>query len=669
MEEKTRKIDKVVEYIYFGYSIFFVIYLLRYLFTGAGGPTLLAVILIPVAYSIVTLSQLRNNKFYPGLPEILKYSMAFIFIILSTTSSIYMYNNFDAIRIIRLGIWNNVDYFFGTVPVILILEYSFRKYLPIFIVNIALLIYAAYGYFVPGMFYHPGLRWTRIIQTMSLEMSTGIYAQLPQLGLTLIISFIMVLGFLRGFGCIDSIMKWASKIGTRSIHALPQAAVLGSFAVATISGSGPANAATTGAVTIPALKQAGFPAVHAAAIETASSLGGQLMPPVMGITAFIMVEFLGVSYFDVIARGFGPAIIYFVGVSLAVYLLTIQFESKSDFGDETVDMLGDSEIKLVDKANLFAFATVIIALIVLMGLYRMPAMVAAVRVLVGLVIFLTIVFVMQNYKTFNSLQGIKGFFKPYLKSIDTLSTLGADLAVLLSLLGILAGSLTVTGIPTKVGALLVQAADFHVAAVVFVAFLFGYLLGMGLPPSPVYIMVALAVAPTMIRLGLHRWSVHFFAFFIGVFGHLSPPTSLTAVVTSKIADSDYTRTIIQSLQYCLPLLVLMFAVFTRPDMVVEVGRLQLQAVIVVMIGTIGLTFALHSKYLFNKKFDILLRALVFLVSGAVIFYPDMTIAYIMIVPTLGFIGYGAYLSINGTLKNIAEYRRGEKALKKAKGSS
>lgn len=374
------------------------------------------------------------------------------------------------------------------------------------------------------------------------------------------------------------------------------------------------------------------------------------MPPVMGITAFIMVEFLGVSYFDVVARGFGPAIIYFAGVSLAVYLLTIQFESKSDFSGEKASILGDSEIKLVDKANLFAFATVIIALIVLMGVYRLPAMVAAVRVLVGLIIFLTFVFILQNYKEFNSFAGLKGFFKPYLKSIDTLSSLGADLAILLSLLGILAGSLTVTGIPTKVGALLVQAAGFHVAAVVLVAFLFGYLLGMGLPPSPVYIMVALAVAPTMIRLGLDRWAVHFFAFFIGVFGHLSPPTSLTAVVTSKIADSDYTKTIIQSLQYCLPLIVLIFAVFTRPDMVVHVGRQQLHSVIIVLIGTLGLTFALHSKYLFKKSYDILFRTVVFIVSGAVIFYPGMTVAYIMIVPTLGFIVYGTYLSINGTLK-------------------
>lgn len=654
--------ERIIELLYFGYSIFFVVYLLRYLFTGARGPTLLAVVLIPIAYVIVTLSQLKKSTFYPGLPDNMRYLLAFVFILLSTLSSIYMSSNFDQIRIVRLGIWNNQDYFFGTIPVILIFEYSFRKYLPIFIINTFLILYAVYGYLVPGMFYHPGLRWRRVIQTMSLEMSTGIYAQLPQLGLTLIISFIMVLGFLRGFGCIDSIMKWASKIGTKSIHALPQAAVLGSFAVATISGSGPANAATTGAVTIPALKQAGFPSVHSASIETASSLGGQIMPPVMGITAFIMVEFLGVSYFDVVARGFGPAIIYFVGVSLAVYLLTIQFEERSDFTAGEA-LLGDAKITMVDRTNLFAFTAVIIGLIILMGVYRMTAMVAAVRVLVGLVSFLSLIFILQNFRSFKGVEGVKTFFRPYLKSVDTLASLGADLAVLLSMLGVLAGSLTVTGIPTKVGSLLVQAADFHVSAVVLVAFLFGYLLGMGLPPSPVYIMVALAVAPTMIRLGLHRWSVHYFAFLIGVFGHLSPPTSLTAVVTSKIAESDYTQTIIKSLKYCLPLLILMPAVFTRPNLVVEVGALQFRAFLIVLLGTIGITFAVHSKYHVHKMYDRLLRSLLFILSGSVIFYPNLRVAYLLIIPTILLIGYGVILAHNGSLKHIAEVRRGAKVSK------
>ncbi len=649
--------DKLIEVVYFGLSFFFVIYLMRYLFTGRGGPTLLAVTLLPIAYLIVLYSQLRSNDFYPSIPSKIRAGMVIVFTILGILSSIYMSINFDEIRIVRLGIWNMWDYIFATIPVIYTLEFAYRKYKPVFIIVAILLLYAAYGFLVPGLFFHPGLSWRRIVQTMSLEMSTGIYADLPQLGLTLIVSFIMVLGFLRGFGCIRSIMKWASKIAKISAHALPQSAVIGSFAVATISGSGPANAATTGAVTIPALKKAGFPAIHAASIETASSLGGQLMPPVMGITAFIMVEFLGVGYFDVVARGFGPAIIYFASVSLAVFLLTIRYQEEREYEEGSASLLEESKITMVDRANLFAFIAVITGLIILMGVFRMAAMVAAVRVLVALIIFLTVLFLASNYKELKGWRGIKKFLAPYFRSVDTLAELGADLTVLLALLGVLAGTLTVTGVPTKVGALLVEAAAFHVVLLFFVAFLFGYLLGMGLPPAPVYIMVALAVAPTMIRLGLERWSVHFFAFFIGVFGHLSPPTSLTAAVTAKVAGSDYTKTILKSLEYCLPLLVLMGAVFTRPDMVVELGMPQLRAVLLVLTGTLGLTLTLHGRYHKNKKVDWMLRAVLGVLAGIVIFHPNILLVYIMLIPVLLFIGYGLLLAFRGDLQDISEMRR------------
>ena len=102
------------------------------------------------------------------------------------------------------------------------------------------------------------------------------------------------------------------------------------MAVGTVSGSGAANAITVGSATIPAMIGAGMPPVVAAAIETASSLGGQLMPPVMGIAAFLMAEFLGRSYFDVVARGYAPAIIYYIGVSVSVYLLSTRYRARLD---------------------------------------------------------------------------------------------------------------------------------------------------------------------------------------------------------------------------------------------------------------------------------------------------------------------------------------------------
>src|SRR5512134_2840631 len=160
---------------------------------------------------------------------------------------------------------------------------------------------------------------------MSVEMSTGIFSNLPQLALTLIGSFVLVLSALRAFGCVESILRASKLIAVRSPHALPQSAVFGSMAVGTVSGSGAANAITVGSATIPAMIGAGLPRAVASAIETASSLGGQLMPPVMGIAAFLMAEFLGRSYFDVVARGYAPAIIYYAGVSVSVYLISTRY--------------------------------------------------------------------------------------------------------------------------------------------------------------------------------------------------------------------------------------------------------------------------------------------------------------------------------------------------------
>jgi TRAP transporter 4TM/12TM fusion protein len=637
-KESKKNNNIIIRFLFYGFALFFFLHIFRYYLTGAGGPTLLAVSMIPVAYIITTLNSMLKGEFYPNLHKNIQYVLGTIYIIISLIAAIYISVEFDDIRIIRLGIWNTKDIVIGTAMVILVLEYARRKFFPIFVLNILLIFYCVYGWMIPGMFNHPGLRWIRVFTSMSVEMTTGIYSRLPQLSLTLILPFMMILGILRGFGCINSILKWTLRLATKSVHALPQSAVIGSFAVATVSGSGPANAATTGSITIPALIQAGFPRVKAASIETACSLGGQLMPPVMGIAAFIMADFLGVGYFDVLARGFGPALVYFAGVGTAVYLLTGKYiigTSKDDSGSQ----LKIPELELIDKANILAFIGIIVSLIYLMGRYRMEPMIAAVRVFFGLLVFLLLILIYRSLKN-KEYRHYKELIKPFRSSIDAFTDLGAELVILLALLGILAGTLTITGIPTKIGRLLVVAANFHVIATVAVAFVFGYLLGMGLPPAPVYTMVAIAVAPAMVNIGLERWAVHFFAFFLGVFGHLSPPTSLTAAVTSKIAGSDYTQTIFNSLELCIPLLILMPAVFTRSDLVVELGFLQFHAFILVLMGTLGIVFSIHCKYSPIKLLNILLKLILLIFSFLALFYPDIGLANISILPIIAFIIYG-----------------------------
>lgn len=249
----------VINTLYYLLSAAFFVYLFNYYVTTAGGEVLLAFVLVPVTYVIHTLDSLRKGDFYPRLPPGLNYLIAAAYSILCFTISIYMFSEFEELGTVRAGFWNPTDMWLGGAMFLLVMEFARKRYFVLFVFNIVLILYAVYGWIVPGMFYHPGLEWERIITSMSLEDTTGVFSGLPQLALTLIGSFVLVLAVLRAFGCIDSILKATGQISNKSPYALPQTAVIGSFGVAAVSGSGAANAVTTGSATIPALITAGMP--------------------------------------------------------------------------------------------------------------------------------------------------------------------------------------------------------------------------------------------------------------------------------------------------------------------------------------------------------------------------------------------------------------------------
>jgi TRAP transporter 4TM/12TM fusion protein len=574
---------------FFAVSLLFVVYLLRYYATGFGGPISLAVAMVPVAYIIATIDDLRRGRLYSRLGPAGSAAIGTIFVGLATAAGLYLNAEFDAIRFSRVGLWTTADLLAGATLIVLLLEYARRKYLPLFVLTVVLMLYVVYGNVVPGLFSHPGLSWRRVVTSMSLETTTGIFEGLPQLGLTLIGSFILVLAILRGFGAIDSLLKAASRLAVRSPHLLPQSVVIGSLGVASISGSGAANAATTGGVTIPALIRAGMSRVRAAAIETATSLGGQLLPPLMGIAAFLMANYLQVSYFEVMARGFAPAIIYFAGVSFAVYLVA----ARLSLGTTVPTDLG--RLTVGDRVNLAGYLIAIVGLVYLMGVLRQPPMQAAQRVFVVLAIGLSLLFLVRVLRTPEGRRPA-ALVRPYAGFVETFARMTAELTVLLAILGLVTAAFTITGVPTKVGFVMLEMADINIAVMALAAFVFGYIVGMGLPPAPTYIIVAVVIAPFMIAAGVEPWVVHFFAFFIAVFGELSPPTSLTAAVASRIADASFMRTMFRALEMCIPLFVLMVAVFTWPGIVLEPGLDQIAPAAAVLTATFGITASIHGRF-------------------------------------------------------------------------
>lgn len=617
--------------LFFIVAVFFFVYLFRYYMTGIGGPTLIAVMLVPVTFILFTLDGLRNNNLYPRLGVTANYVIAGVYIVVCLTVAVYMNLEFMDIRTVRAGIWSPTDLAIGGLMFGLVMEYARKRYFPLFVINLFLIGYTVYGGIVPGLFWHPGLSWTRVLSAMSVEMTTGVFSYLPQLALTLIGSFILVLSLLRAFGCVDSIINAASRLAGKSSRALPQAAVLGSLGVATISGSGAANAITTGSATIPAMIASGLPRVNAAAIESAASLGGQLMPPIMGISAFIMAEFLGKSYWDVVARGYAPAIIYFVGVAVGVYLLSVRYQTRAA-------SVSIALTTIFDKINLLIYAGVIIGLITLMGVTRLPAMVAALRVFVAGGLAVSAIFFIMTYWTHGSWK-LRHIAAPFVRFIENFASVTVDLTLLLATLSIMTGVFVITGIPTKVGSLLMEAAGLHLIAMILVAFFFAGLVGTGLPPAPTYIITALVIAPTMIKVGVDPWVVHFYAFFLAVWGELTPPTSVVAAVAAKIADASFIGTLFRGIQLCVVLFVLMGGIFSRPELVLEPGLAQLRAFGLFLAAVVGIQFSIQAQYSETKIRDLFTRGVLAALSLVVVFHPSTRLATIAIVPIGALVGY------------------------------
>jgi TRAP transporter 4TM/12TM fusion protein len=620
----------VVECVYYTVAIFFFLYLFFYFWTSEGGPTLLAMTLVPITFVLFVLNSLRENDLYPGLPPLANYAIAAIYIALALGVSYYMHTEYYALGTERAGDWNSTDLIVGSTMTLLVLEYARKRHVPLFVLNLVLILYAVYGYVVPGMFSHAGLSWWRVGTAMSVETSTGVFSNLPQIALTLIAAFLLVLSTLSGFGCIDSLLRATKRVAIRSPHALPQSAVVGSMCVGTVSGSGAANAITIGSATIPAMIGAGMPAATAAAIESASSLGGQLMPPVMGVAAFLMAEFLGKSYFEVVARGYVPALIYYATVAVSVYLLALRHRMRLVGGVHQA-------LSWRDVINLVAFVGVISGLIGLMAAWNLAPQFAALYVFVAMSSSLFIAHV-----AFMLAQGAWSFeelIRPIRRFLDSYIEMTSDLTLLLATLAIMTGALVITGVPTKIGAILIDLAGVNLVAMVVLAFVFGALLGTGLPPAPTYILVAIVIAPPMIRVGVNPWVVHFFAFFLGVWGELTPPTSLVAAVTAKIANASFYTTLNRALQICVSLFTLMAGVFVHPDLVIEPGLDQFGAAGLILTATIGITFSLQARYADSVPGDVSIRLLLAALSLVVLLSPDDRIAAVTCVPVLLLIGY------------------------------
>jgi TRAP-type uncharacterized transport system fused permease subunit len=228
------------------------------------------------------------------------------------------------------------------------------------------------------------------------------------------------------------------------------------------------------------------------------------------------------------------------------------------------------------------------------------------------------------------------------RAVETHAEMTSYLTLLLATLGIMIGLFTVTGFINRMGAMLLDLGAWNIIAMIFMAWIFGWLAGAGLPPTATYIIGAVVIVRPMQELGVNPWVAHFFVFLMSVWGELSPPTSLTAAVSARIANASFLRTMYEALKICLPITLMTFAIFTRSNMVVNPGWAQIGDTILVLISTCGITFAMFGRYTQAPPLDMALRSVLAVVSFVVMFHPDPRTSATVAVPVLAALALGIW---------------------------
>jgi len=634
-EDSLARMRKFVSPCFLLATIAYLVFSLHYFLTGVGGAMLLSITLVPIAYVMYVLSALSSGEMlYPRLGLKLNIAIAFLFIAMCIFSLIYMRVEFDALIYTRAGFFNTPDKIVAVMMLGLVLEYTRREHIVLLYLLLFLMLYSVYGWVFPGIFGHPGVSWMRVITSSSVEIKLGLFGTYAQIGVGVIAAFFLFLGIAQGFGVQESIVRTFVGVLGKRRSLIPQTAVVTSMAISTCSGSGAANAAITGQYTIPLMKKAGFPPVYAGAVEASASLGGLLMPPVMAIAGFLMADFLGVTYFEVIARGYAPALIFYVIIAGSVYLFTTRFVRGGRSGSSSAPLVVE-RVSKVDVVNAIIFFSFIGVLIYLMGVLWIDASRAALDIAIGFFVTASVIRMYLHPGTISD--KLKEWVRCLRRAVESFAWVTAPLILLLAMLGVMINLFVVSGWMLKLMGLMVGIGEFHILALIGVGFLIGVFLGLGIPPSACYIISAVIVIPPMTRFGINPWIAHFFLFFIAVISEYSPPTSLVAAVASRISGGSFMKTMMVTLQISLPFFFLTFAIFNWDILLIDPGLKQLAAIGVLTVGCLAAAVAIHGRVFDNRMHDLFSRLLVLVVALFILFYPRGVLSEVALIPALAMI--------------------------------
>ncbi|AGT33380.1 C4-dicarboxylate ABC transporter [Geobacillus genomosp. 3] len=501
----------------------------------------------------------------------------------------------------RIGIMTPLDFTVGLVAVLLVLEATRRAVgLPITIIASLFLLYAYFGPYMPGFLAHRGVDLEGLVKTMFFT-TEGIFGTPLYVSATYIFVFLLFGAFLVKTGVGEYFNDLALVVAGKRIGGPAKVAVFSSALQGTISGSSVANVVTSGAFTIPMMKRLGYGKEFAGAVEATSSTGGQLMPPVMGAAAFLMVEFIGgISYWEIAKAAAIPAILYFAGIWMMTH-----FEAKR------IGLRGLTEDEMPNRkevlGKIYLLVPIVVVIVLLMS--GMSVMRAALWSIVAIIV----------------VSGLKKETRLGWRDIIDALVDGArsalSVAAATAAAGIIVGVVTKTGLGLKMANGLIDLSNGVLLLTLFFTMLTSLILGMGSPTTANYVITSTIAAPAIIASGVPELAAHLFVFYFGIVADITPPVALAAFAAAGISGGSPLRTGVIATKLAISAFIIPYMFVLSPAllMIDTTVPYLIWVVFSAFIGMLAISAGMIGFW--YRKLNILER-IIATVTGLLLIYPE-----------------------------------------------
>ena len=512
----------------------------------------------------------------------------------------FLYYSANAITIIQQGSkfeWYQI--IIGIVGILALAEVCRRSVgLPILIVAAVLIVYAlVWGLANPSL-------WGKLNYTVRYLFygKEGIFSTPVNVCSKFIVVFIIFGAFLERTGIADFFINISNAVVGGFSGGPAKVAVVASAMEGMVSGSSVANTVGSGSVTIPLMKKTGYKPEFAAAAEAAASTGGQIMPPIMGAAAFLMADYVGIPYSGIVVKAILPAVLYFAGIFIAVHL-----EAKK----EGLRGLTKEELpKLMPLLKQSYLLLPLILLIYLVGTSQRSIQYAAALAIVA-AIFVSL---------FN-----KGNRITPRKILEALAAGGQGMitvAAACGIAGIIAGTITMTGLANVIINGIVALAGNHVIIALFLTMLCCIVLGMGVPTTANYCIMAATCAPILVRMGVPQIAAHFFVFYFGIVADLTPPVALAAYAGAAIAQANPMKTAFTATKLAIGAFIVPYVFALNPAMLF-VDTTVLEVILICItsfVGIFAVSAALEGYFLHHMSWY---QRILCVAGGLMLIYPGV----------------------------------------------